>query len=259
MRKPNWKAEVLLAGSWRGATSVLLSRDDYHIVVDTGLPHEAHQLQTALARRGIRPGDVQAIINTHYHIDHVLNNCLFPSAAIYGPQQSFEWCRAAYESLREPDWKQRALEYYPETYDYPDADANMAALRKFALRWWDVHRLGSPSQFRWTESVSLPEGLETVVTHGHVPGHISIIVDGPTRIVVAGDALMTRDHDHRVLTMIPHNRQQAQRDRALILSLGGRIIPGHDDEFFNPSPDATEAGFAASLSGEMQLDAKKQG
>jgi hypothetical protein len=41
--------------------------------------------------------------------------------------------------------------------------------------------------------------------------------------------------------MIPHNREQFQRDRNRILAMMGRILPGHDDEFSTchaPSPNA---------------------
>ena len=48
--RPHWKVEELLAGSWRGATSVLISNGRCHIVVDTGMPHEAHLLVKALEK-----------------------------------------------------------------------------------------------------------------------------------------------------------------------------------------------------------------
>jgi glyoxylase-like metal-dependent hydrolase (beta-lactamase superfamily II) len=78
MADSGWKVSVLLTGSWRGATSVLLSNQRQHIVVDTGLPHEAHQLLNTLKQRGLAPADVGTVINTHFHVDHVLNNALFP-------------------------------------------------------------------------------------------------------------------------------------------------------------------------------------
>jgi glyoxylase-like metal-dependent hydrolase (beta-lactamase superfamily II) len=233
MGKTPWKIEVLLTGSWRGATSVLLSNRSLRIVVDTGLPHEAHQLLDALKKKGRAPSDIGMVINTHFHLDHVLNNNLFPSSLIYGPQESYEWCRELYSDLRlESEWKKRVLKYYPEIFEYDQAESNMSKLRKLTLRWWDVRRVGSLSQFRWTETHPLPEGLEILVTQGHVPGHVSLIVPGDEqRTVIAGDALLTRDHDDQVLTMIPCNRKQFHLDRALILSLSGRIIPGHDREF----------------------------
>lgn len=233
MGKTSWKTEVLLTGSWRGATSVLLSNGRLQIVVDTGFPHEAHQLLDALKKKGRSPSDIGMVINTHFHLDHVLNNNLFPSSLIYGPQESYEWSSDLYSDMQqESEWEKRVLKYYPELFEYDHAAANMGKLRKLVLRWWDVRRLGSLSQFRWTETHPLPEGLESLVTQGHVPGHVSVIVPGDEqRTVIAGDALLTRDHDEQVLTMIPCNRKQFLLDRALILSLGGRIIPGHDREF----------------------------
>jgi glyoxylase-like metal-dependent hydrolase (beta-lactamase superfamily II) len=54
---------------------------------------------------------------------------------------------------------------------------------------------------------------------------------GKRRTVIAGDALLTRQHDEKVLTMIPHHREQFQQDRARILAMQARILPGHDLEF----------------------------
>jgi glyoxylase-like metal-dependent hydrolase (beta-lactamase superfamily II) len=242
MAESAWSVDVLLAGSWRGATSVLLSSGKLHAVVDTGLPHEAHQLLAALERKGLVPADIKMIINTHYHVDHVLNNCLFPASVIYGTRESYEWCTALYSDMaNEEGWVNRMLKYYPETFDYEHAEANMGKLRKFTLRWWELARLGLPSQFHWAENHPLPEGLQTLFTHGHVPGHMSLIVPGEgQRTVIAGDALLTRDHDEQVLTMIPQNRKQSLLDRSLILSFSGRIIPGHDHEFHLSGQSATQ-------------------
>ncbi len=233
MRRTKWKVELLLPGSWRGATSVLISNGRHHIVVDTGLPHEAHQLITALERRGLKPADVGTIINTHFHVDHVLNNSLFPHSLIYATQQSYHWCRAMYSDiLDDQNWEKLALKYYPEVHDYERAQENMAKLRKFALRWWDEKRLGAEAQFRWIERGGLPDGLKSLLTSGHVPGHVSVIVPTKTQpTVIAGDALVSRSDEARVLTMIPHHREQFQRDRSQILALPGRILPGHDGEF----------------------------
>jgi glyoxylase-like metal-dependent hydrolase (beta-lactamase superfamily II) len=235
--KSSWDVRVLLAGSWRGATSTLLTNGRRHIVVDTGMAHEAPLLLEALEKHGLRPSDIHFVFNTHFHIDHVLNNMLFARSEIYGSQQCFDWCRSAYaDLLDEQNWEKLALKYYPETPDYDRAQELMGKLRKLALRWWDPGRLGNPSQFRWIENHTLPEGLECLFTSGHVPGHVSLVVQGRGGpVVVAGDALLTRDHDEKVLTMIPVNRKKFQQDRERILSIPGRILPGHDQEFVTSS------------------------
>ena len=232
---PQWKVEELLAGSWRGATSVLISNGRCHIVVDTGMPHEGHLLVKALESRGIGPADVRLVINTHFHIDHVLNGNLFGHSLIYATQHSFDWSRSLYSDLADgQNWEKLVLKYYPETFQHERARTHMANLRKLALRWWDVKRLGAPEQFRWIETHPLPEGIESFVTSGHVPGHLSLVVStGENVTVIAGDALLSREREEeeRVATMIPHNSAQFRLDRARLLRLGDRILPGHDHEF----------------------------
>ena len=235
MAEPRWKAEALLAGNWRGATSVLITDGRHHIVVDSGMPHEACLLMNALETRGLKPEDIGIVINTHFHIDHVLNNSLFPKSLIYGTQESHDWCCSLYSDLgNDQQWEKLLLNYYPETLEYAHTLDHMHQMRRITLRWWDLKRLGSSLQHRWLESHALPDGLKILFTGGHVPGHASVIVpDGPRPTVVAGDAFLTRASIERVMTMIPHNRKQSERDREQILALGGRIFPGHDSEFTN--------------------------
>lgn len=231
----------MLPGNWRGASSVLLTGGDELILVDSGMPHDAHQLIHALERRGLRPDDIPILINTHFHLDHVSNNCLFPSSAIYAAQESFEWCHGLYaDMLNDAGWHERVLKYYPETFEYEDAGFLLGKIRKIALRWWDLNRIGAPAQFRWLERHSLPSGIDVLMTSGHVPGHVSLVVhNGGGRTVIAADALVTRSQDDRVLTMIPRNRAQYLRDRETILALRGAIIPGHDEPFMNPGKAET--------------------
>jgi glyoxylase-like metal-dependent hydrolase (beta-lactamase superfamily II) len=233
MAESGWKADLLLAGSWRGASSVLLSSGNHHLVVDTGMPHEAPLLVNALGQRGLRPENIEGLICTHFHVDHVLNNSLFPGVPIYASQQAFDWACLLYSDLADDlHWEKLVLKYYPETFDYERAHALMGKLRKFGLRWWDLARVGSAEQFVWVENQPLPEGLDVHVTGGHVPGHLSIVLsNGSEPTVIAGDAVLSRDHDDQILTMIPHNREQFRRDREGILAMRGRILPGHDRPF----------------------------
>jgi glyoxylase-like metal-dependent hydrolase (beta-lactamase superfamily II) len=235
MLDSHWKIDVLLTGNWRGAASVLLSSDSERVLVDTGLPHDAHQVVSALEKRGLATSDITCIINTHFHIDHVSNNCLFPQVPIFTTQESFEWCLALYSDIgRCGDWERLVLKYYPETLEYPNARQLMEKIRKIGLRWWDAKRIGSRSQFRWIETHGMPGGMNLLLTSGHVPGHASLILRNERELaVVAGDALLTRNHDYQVLTMIPHCRAQYEKDRERILRMDGLIIPGHDRAFVN--------------------------
>ncbi len=253
MADGQFKIQTLLTGSWRGAASVLVSDGRHHILVDSGMPHEAHLLIGALDRKGLKPEDIHAIFNTHFHVDHVLNNSLFPNSLIYASQQSYDWSCSLYSDLRdEADWEKLVLKYYPEIHEHPQATGLMRQLRKLALRWWDIQRLGDPSRFRWLESTPLPGPLEAVFTSGHVPGHVSILLrDGGPLTIIAGDTLLSREDDARVLTMIPHNRRQSILDRARLLALGGRILPGHGAEFDAASPETQIAATPSQPSEDL--------
>ena len=243
MGKSTWNTEVLLQGSWRGATSVLISNGNRHIVVDTGMPHQGHLLIKALEQRQLKPADIKAVVNTHFHIDHVLNNNLFPAATIYASQESYDWSQSLYSDMvDDQSWEKLTLKYYPEMYEYEKARQHMANLRKLALRWWDLKRLGAPEQFRWIETDPRPDGIESLITSGHVPGHASLVIrSGEQATIVAGDALLSREHEEQVATMIPHNRRQFLQDRARIMDMGGRILPGHDAAFCSaPHPGESE-------------------
>ena len=233
MAESGWQAELLLAGSWRGATSVLLTSGTHHLVVDSGMPHEAPLLLKALEQRGLEPQDVEGLICTHFHVDHVLNNSLFPRIPIYATQQSHDWACSLYSDLADDlHWEKLVLKYYPETLDYDRARELMGKLRKLGMRMWHPERIGSPEQFVWIENRPLPEGLGVHITSGHVPGHLSVMVsNGFEPTIIAGDALLSRDHDDQVLTMIPYNREQFQRDREGLLAMRGQILPGHDQPF----------------------------
>lgn len=212
---------------------MLLSKGGHHLIVDTGMPHQEPLLLKALEERGLRPPDVTALISTHFHIDHVLNNSLFPQCPIYASQQAYDWACSLYSDLADDlNWEKLVLKYYPETFDYARSRELMGKLRKIGLRLWDRRRAGSPEQFVWVENRPLPEGLEAHVTSGHVPGHMSVLVsNGAQPTVIAGDALLSRDHDDQIMTMIPYNREQFRRDREGILAMSGRILPGHDQPF----------------------------
>lgn len=74
---------VDLNGTW--STSALIRTEDGHnIVTDTSMPYMGPALKTSFRQVGkIFPDDVDMVVLTHTHSDHIGNNCLFPNASFY--------------------------------------------------------------------------------------------------------------------------------------------------------------------------------
>jgi len=61
-------------------TSTLIQNKDYNIIVDTGGPWEKDLIVAKLNEQNITPVDVNIVIGTHGHSDHIGNLNLFPHA-----------------------------------------------------------------------------------------------------------------------------------------------------------------------------------
>ncbi len=65
----------------------LITSGNRKIIVDTGLGDEGGRIIDALARKGLRPGDIDVVINTHSDTDHCGNNHIFTRAEPLKPKE----------------------------------------------------------------------------------------------------------------------------------------------------------------------------
>jgi N-acyl homoserine lactone hydrolase len=186
------------------ATTVLI-RGERTIVVDPGNHHLAAYgiLGRALGRFGLTPADVDLIIATHSHHDHL---------ASLAPFAGKELILGAGE-----------IDYARQVYGTAPIDAH--------LGWMETV----------TEALAEPEtpvipGVTVVTTPGHTPGHISVLIEsGDERILIAGDTTMTRSEyeDGRFSHWYDAN-QQVQLTASLERLRSWQptwVIPGHDRAF----------------------------
>lgn len=74
-------------GVWRISSNVTLVEDEgVLLLVDLGAPDRQQALLDALHRHGMEVGDVDFIVLTHLHIDHVGALGLFPGTRIIVPE-----------------------------------------------------------------------------------------------------------------------------------------------------------------------------
>lgn len=200
--------------------SFILRSEGKTVIVDTGLGDKGRadfppsNLFANLQAAGITPEEVDVVVNTHLHIDHVGWNTT---------RQGDAWVptfpRARYLISR-TDWN-----YFSE----PERANTIAYMQDSVLP------LASTGQLELVDGMHAVTGEITLVpTPGHTPGHMCVaIVSGEERAMVIGDLAhhpvqLTETEWSVVLDINP---QQAAATRAQIVERlerdGGLVLGGH--------------------------------
>ncbi len=161
----------------------LVEDGDRLTVVDCGLPSSWRSLQSALAELGRTPGDVEAVVLTHAHADHV------------------GFAERARQELEVPVWlheRDRSLSRHPLNYEkehsplrharHPHTLRVAAAMaRAGALRTKGIVEVRA---FDDEAVLDVPGRPQPVHTPGHTHGHTAYFFADRDAIIV-GDALAT--------------------------------------------------------------------
>ena len=156
------------------SSSVVLIDDDPIILVDTGLGEDWPIIKAGINEAGVRPSEIDIIVNTHLHPDHIGCNDKFKA-------------------------KQYA---HPKEIQRVNARGYIPCKKEISKRTFILE------------------------TPGHVDGHISVIFE---KVVMAGDAIPTRDHyARRLIPRIHTDAEKAMESLLKILEIAEIIVPGHD-------------------------------
>ncbi|HDM26820.1 MAG TPA: N-acyl homoserine lactonase family protein [Candidatus Bathyarchaeota archaeon] len=168
---------LLVYGKYFGETyqaalkPLLVVTEEEKILVDTGLSslperhrrfHKISQspeqsLEAQLKMHGVKPDEIDIVINTHLHFDHCGNNALFKNAKFYVQAREI---RYAYAS---------------------DRFMQNAYIREFFDKELDYRLLKG--------KYKITDGVLILPTPGHSPGHQSVVVSVEnTKYVYCGDA-----------------------------------------------------------------------
>ena len=207
--------------------ATLIQSDNLNILVDTGMhpqhieepgatfagtPYEgwilpkmdwADSLNSRLEEIGLKPKDINIVINTHLHFDHAGGNYLFPHATF----------------LVQGDHFQHALEM-PEAFPP----------KYYLIPGLNYDRLGG--------EITLIPGVDIIRSPGHVPGMQTVIVrlSQSGTIVLASDAISLKEHlveDHWEGYWNPKlARSSALRMRTIASMENGNIFYGHDPDWW---------------------------
>ncbi|MEW6105629.1 MAG: N-acyl homoserine lactonase family protein [Bacillota bacterium] len=192
----------------------------WHEEVGPKIPQDQPSV-SALARLGVRPEEIDAIILTHLHWDHAYHLDKYPNAPIY---------------VSEAELSYALMPLPPHYYSYE----NWA----IGLTPWFVGAMGRVKRLEMRPT-NLLEGLTVIPTPGHTPGSTSVIVDTDKgRYVLSGDAVIVRENlvgnpkRHTPYTMIGLYMDYiaAWRSIETIANLvdgdASRVLSGHDPSVF---------------------------
>jgi N-acyl homoserine lactone hydrolase len=183
-----------------GLSTVALVRGQRTTVVDAAIYGRRTWIAERLRALDVRPEEVEALVLTHLHWDHMQNFDLFPNATIYVHPAELEYARGR------GDW------------------ATMRYVRA-ALAERKVQAVA--------EGFEIEPGARILDTPGHTGGSMSLVVDTPEGTVgIVGDALPNaRTALRRKPYLIFFDERAAEASAEKITSQCQILYCGHDRPF----------------------------
>jgi len=139
---------------WLPIWSFLLKGEGKNILVDTGLDENELivppgfteetdltpvSIIEGLHELGLKPDDIDIVINTHLHDDHCGNNALFTSAVFYARPEEIAFCHAPHQIDHRYD------DYFIEEITFVEISEDVELLPGLRLLHMPGHTLGTMS------------------------------------------------------------------------------------------------------------------
>lgn len=206
----------------RGERETVLVDTGYHPSAIAGRPGRVCLADpvAALGKLGVEPGDVDRIVVSHFHFDHIGNLARFPDARLSVQRREFDFwtgphggCPAASASVERGE-----VDYIRRASDLGQVD------------WLDGHG-------------RITEGVNALLVGGHCPGQQIVVVEGARPVVLASDALhfyeeMERMMPFQVFTDLVGVFATYDVLRGLAADRDAVIVAGHDPRVMREFPPA---------------------
>jgi len=220
----------------------LIAEGDALTLVDAGYPGDHDEVLASIGEIGRRLSDVEAVLVTHAHIDHIgsLPRLLeqHPMPVLLSPTEARHARREYLEQAGPADvilnlWRPRVLPWA------------LHIMRKGAMNDRGVPTATDFGPFIGTgDVIDVPGRPVPVATPGHTSGHTAYLVPG-ARVLLTGDALVTghrlsaRTGSQRLMEMFHHDVEAMDASLEVIAEVDADvIIPGHGPVFRGSPRDA---------------------
>jgi glyoxylase-like metal-dependent hydrolase (beta-lactamase superfamily II) len=174
------------------------------IVVDTGHTGRRTALEAVLRQRGLSPDDIDTVVCTHAHWDHVENLNIFSRARIVIHETELRYITQPHRNdFGCPEWIHGIFGLYKDRVTEVD------------------------------EGTVLIPGVEVINAPGHSAGTIAISArtDEGTAVITGDSIQNSLVAVHRKNALVFWNDEQATRTIDKLLAVGDVIYPGHDQAF----------------------------
>jgi glyoxylase-like metal-dependent hydrolase (beta-lactamase superfamily II) len=158
--------------------TILVNTGDKLALIDAGCGIDKFQKTTGglignLAAAGYAPGDIDMILLTHAHFDHLWGISDHENASLLFPSAEFV-----------------ASEAEVAFWSAPDLVGKLPPAQKPLITQTNL-KLASPRLRLIEAGAEVAPGVTTVDTHGHTPGHMSVhISSGREEVLLSGDVVV---------------------------------------------------------------------
>jgi glyoxylase-like metal-dependent hydrolase (beta-lactamase superfamily II) len=214
------------------SNSLLLQEEGCLVLVDCGGIAQTGQIEHILGRYGLAPADIDLVFFTHLHFDHCGNVSGLPRARLAVHWREWE----AWQRL----WNT------PSDKVEEVIRSQYTSIHELYVRF--IHRelplmpiflqpfIRDPGRL-WllADAERLAPRISAIATPGHTSGHMSLRLETPTPLWLAGDAVVSREawlqgSGGPAATLM--SDPIAQQQTLLQFSRnGGKLVPGHGRPF----------------------------